>query len=456
MKSTHKPHLFAGPDQELGGSLSRRQHAIAADRMTTNLAHRTSVLQRTGSDSGSKEPGLPQTYILSGSPSNTKLLSPVLSAWVQAGLIFTGLLLLTTLYQVDLSRSQALPTQRGNTRNLLASPAPVFGPTLVSYSYFEKDDVQRFNMEFFMAVGMGQSPRFKPPQATDFVVIISGEKCSPCKQLLPSLVETHSGTRNFPEISQAWSVPGLTMLQRTQNEGMDFAAHNITLQWLQRTGSYGKYRYFIFLNSSVRGPFYPSYMPQGWQWTRAYTDRIVGNVKLVSSSIVCLPTVDAGGFGPKAESWAFATDPEALELFTRAGVFHLRTCKLCDDGVVVRGEYGLTNVLFSHGLGIATLMSMYHPETDWLDDKNWHCNNNAHPSRHGSYDGIAMHPFEVVFLKASWHVGEPHTAHYSKWFLAQAQGSDNTAGAFDEPMYRYAISMEAQEPNNAESCFKVV
>ncbi|KAK9843381.1 hypothetical protein WJX84_009886 [Apatococcus fuscideae] len=167
--------------------------------MTTNLAHRTSALQRTNSDTGSKEPGLPQTYTLSGSSSQTRLLSPVLSAWAQAGLIFTGLLLLTTLYQVDLTRSQTSPGLRGNPRHLLASPPPVFGPTLVSYSYFEKDDVQRFNMEFFMAVGMGQSPRFKPPQATDFVVIISGEKCSPCKQLLPSLVETHSGTRNFPE-----------------------------------------------------------------------------------------------------------------------------------------------------------------------------------------------------------------------------------------------------------------
>lgn len=44
----------------------------------------------------------------------------------------------------------------------------------------------------------------------------------------------------------------------------------------------------------MRGPFVPPYMPEGWQWTRAYTDRLVGDVKAVSSSLVCLPEVDAG------------------------------------------------------------------------------------------------------------------------------------------------------------------
>ena len=81
----------------------------------------------------------------------------------------------------------------------------------------------------------------------------------------------------------------------------------ITMEWLHWTGQWHKYRHFILLNSSVRGPFYPSYMGPSWQWTRAFTDRLVGNVKLVSSSLVCLPEVDAGGLGPKVGSLAFAS-----------------------------------------------------------------------------------------------------------------------------------------------------
>lgn len=59
---------------------------------------------------------------------------------------------------------------------------------------------------------------------------------------------------------------------------------------------------------------------------------------------------------------------------------------------------------------------------DWRDDKHWGCNDNVHPSRHGTYDGITMHPFETVFVKSSWHVGEPFTSHYSKWFMGYALG----------------------------------
>lgn len=48
----------------------------------------------------------------------------------------------------------------------------------------------------------------------------------------------------------------------------------------------------------------------------------------------------AGGYGPKLESWAFGTDQDGLEALLRDGVFHLHTCKLCDDGVVVKGALG--------------------------------------------------------------------------------------------------------------------
>ena len=61
---------------------------------------------------------------------------------------------------------------------------------------------------------------------------------------------------------------GLTLLYRSKNEGMDIAAHNTTLQW-HAANSKRVYKYFIFLNSSIRGPFLPSYVPVGFQWTQA-------------------------------------------------------------------------------------------------------------------------------------------------------------------------------------------
>ena len=365
-------------------------------------------------------------------------------------------LIVAGLVAVVLSLFQTIPSWRAPpvmpkvARSLLSDDL-----ILTSYSYFEKDSIQLANFQFFISVGMGVSSTYRSPSNTHFVVIVNGPQCTPCKSLSHAVVDDEAAAAVLPTTSAAWSGNGLLMLQRIENEGMDFAAHNVTIEYLRKKNQYKRYKYFIFLNSSIRGPFYPSYMPEGWQWTMAYTQRFKRDVKLVSSSIVCLPKVDAGGYGPKVESWAFAIDQEALDLVTAAGVFHLRTCKLCDDGVVVMGEYGLSNILLSKNFNIATLMSRYNPDTDWREERHWHCNSNVHPSRHGTYDSISMHPFETVFLKASWHVGEPHLARYTSWFLGLAAGSDNTGGTFNEPLYRYAITLEAQDPNNAADCFKV-
>jgi len=76
-----------------------------------------------------------------------------------------------------------------------------------------------------------------------------------------------------------------------------------------------------------------------------------------------------------------------------------RSCKLCADdkrGIVVGGEYGLTQSQFDAGFNVATLMSRYVRGTDWRDRAHWSCNDNVHPSRAGTYGGISFHPYETV------------------------------------------------------------
>ena len=116
-------------------------------------------------------------------------------------------------------------------------------------------------------------------------------------------------------------------------------------------------------------------------------------------------------------------------------------------------EYGISKAILDRNYNLATLQSMYRSDVDWSDPQHWGCNGNAHPSRHGTYDGISMHPFETVFVKASWRVGEPHLSRYTKWFLEHAAGNANTDGLFDEKRYRYAVSAHAQDPPPVERCF---
>lgn len=382
-----------------------------------------------------------------GSVSHRKGKGPRNLGWVVA---LTFLFALLCFITIAYPNSSLLPFGKAvyNSQPRAISLPPV----LVSYSYFEKDVIQEKNFEFFISVGMGLGRASNKPLNTDFVVIVNGKICRPCSRLYPMLREV---APEVDAISTAFIGDGITMLQRKENEGMDFAAHNVTFEWLAAKQQFKLYKYFILLNSSVRGPFVPAYMPNLWQWPNAYIDRLVGDVKAVSSSLVCLPSADLGGFGPKLESWAFAIDQEGLEAAIEDGVFYTRTCKLCEDGVVVKGEYGLSAALMRRGFNIDTLMAKY-KKVDWRDERHWHCNNNVHPSRHGTYDTISMHPFETVFIKASWHVGEPFVDKYSEWSLAQAEGKDTTGGQFDEQMYTYAISPQAQESHHVQQCYDVL
>lgn len=75
---------------------------------------------------------------------------------------------------------------------------------------------------------------------------------------------------------------------------MDFGAHNLMLAWLEAR-SPRCHRAFIFLNSSTRGPFYPMYMSQGWQWTDAFTSRLSNTVKVYRRAAAAAADVTAAG-----------------------------------------------------------------------------------------------------------------------------------------------------------------
>ena len=95
----------------------------------------------------------------------------------------------------------------------------------------------------------------------------------------------------------------------------------------------------------------------------------------------------------------------------------------------------------------------YDARTDWRDPANWRCNDNVHPSRHGTYDGISMHPFESIFVKESWHVGEPYLSRYTKWRLQHLKGRPGTEGKFNRMLYEYAICNEGRTPQVALDLF---
>lgn len=165
-------------------------------------------------------------------------------AWLHAFLLGASLLLALSQLGVHVSFGKpASATAQTAGSAGAASTESLVEPVLVSYSYFEKDEVrwrqagprilpprppvrastrrhsqprrdslsawipsqvQKANMEFFMAVGMGLYSHLPAPRRTDFVVVISGELCGPCRTLMP-LMEPVKDISSQPQLSAAWS-----------------------------------------------------------------------------------------------------------------------------------------------------------------------------------------------------------------------------------------------------------
>jgi hypothetical protein len=339
-----------------------------------------------------------------------------------------------------------------------------------------------------------------------FAIAVAGEACAPCAALDAILPPAEPPSEELAALGIASARSGggggavdnpdarrFTLLRRATNEGMDLASHNATLSYLALRGRLHRYRFFFLINSSAMGPFVPSWAPPGWHWTHAFTARLgtadaeraaalaaaqgaaatttpaapttappadtrqhpprtvspgrpLRAVRAVGSSLVCLPEQDAGGPGARLESWAVALDELGLASAVRAGALAVRSCKTCPDAetsIVVGGEYALTKALLDEGHNVATLLARYARGTDWSDPSHGRCNDNAHPSRAGSYAaGLSAHPFETVFVKSSWRVASPYTSRYSAWRLAHLLGRAGTEGAFDAALYRWGVSEE--------------
>ncbi|MCJ1464020.1 hypothetical protein MMC07_002630 [Pseudocyphellaria aurata] len=133
-----------------------------------------------------------------------------------------------------------------------------------------------------------------------------------------------------------------------------------------------QYKYLVLLNSSVRGPFLPSYMPPGFHWTAPFLSKITEEVKLVGSTINC-----GGAYGhppvPHVQTYVVATDSRGLEVlaeavrplcqhvlrlsqYAKGTVFH---CWENMAETVIHSELGASQAIIKAGYNLDSLMLRY-------------------------------------------------------------------------------------------------
>ena len=188
----------------------------------------------------------------------------------------------------------------------------------VIYSYGENlgngGIIDESNLSFLIQVGIrGNVPGTRDPNdKVDYIIVANGYKCTPCDNILPKVL-------SLPELRRKES--GWVTVLRRRNLGMDFGGFMYAIQWIQMYRR-GKYKYYIFLNSSLRGPFMPKWTPENFHFTDVLIDRMRKNenLKLMGAYISCLPEIEPKP-GPVMESLFFALDYLSLAHLVSVGIF---------------------------------------------------------------------------------------------------------------------------------------
>lgn len=306
-----------------------------------------------------------------------------------------------------------------------ASALPPLGEkTLVIYNVHHStsllDNLHGENLDFFLKVGVGEeSDRFVDylflvPPAPAFS--LQSDKGRRKTDIIPTVVIPPA--RNVRVLERPQDCLGCSGLQEVLNGSNNTDAESngvgngtIASLPLTREGLLSRYAHFVFVDSSVRGPFLPRYMhrprrrrdrrdrfaaPQATKpWTSVFTDRLSPEIKLVGRSVSCEVELHV-----QAPVWA--TDRVGLQLFLEKGVLE---CATDVETARERHERGATRAAVGAGYGVDCLMLRYRGlNLTRVREIELPCLAGDNPSIPLLNDGLPINPLEVVFVLARPHL----------------------------------------------------
>jgi hypothetical protein len=119
------------------------------------------------------------------------------------------------------------------------------------------------------------------------------------------------------------------------------------------------FQQYIFINSSVRGPFRPAYANnEQWDWVAAFTSKFSSKVKLIGTSINCFSGIQDQ---LHLQSMILAMDAEGYECCIKK-VLSDPPCDATWDklDVIKNREVRFTTSILEHGYSIASQMLAWH------------------------------------------------------------------------------------------------
>jgi hypothetical protein len=317
--------------------------------------------------------------------------------------------------------------------------SPSTEKTLVFYNVHDDislaDNIHLENLQFFLTVGVGEQADpnvdyifLVPPAPTGARKDVGGEKRS-IRHIFPSLPNIRVLNRPGDCLGSSGLQDVLVDTSGSANdhEGSDNRDNLIENMPLNVEGLLRRYAHFLFLDSSVRGPFLPRYMHRSHDstahqaskpWTTVFTDRLGPEVKLVGRTVSCEVEMHI-----QAPVWA--TDSVGLQLFLKEGVLHCAT-----DPANARRHHELaaTQVILGAGYHVDCLMLRYQGlNLTRIREMELPCSARDNPSFPLLNDGLPINPLEVVFVLATPQIlgSDLLLRRYTKYFLGSVDVQEN-------------------------------
>ena len=163
-----------------------------------------------------------------------------------------------------------------------------------------------------------------------------------------------------------------------------------TIGWFLSSGMIdkSKYKYFIFLNSSVRGPFVVSYYDSPI-WYTIFTRRLNDHIRLVGCTINCERS-------PHVQSYLWALESQTLDFFLMNTTIF--ACHETKSDTIASAEVDASRILLDSGYGIDSLMKKYQG-VDFRYNGKAKCVIVLNPTVKTGLDEILLDMYEVVFIK---------------------------------------------------------
>jgi hypothetical protein len=241
------------------------------------------------------------------------------------------------------------------------------------YAYYEKNDEYKENLDYFLTKGGIQD-------GIDYYIVINGE----C-------------TVDIPDKSN------IKVIYR-ENKGFDFGG------WQHAIKKYIKkqYDYYIFLNSSVRGPY-----PENKPWLEYFLPLFTSSkdVKLVGTTINIFdsefwvdmkPIYEKDGPYSHVQSMFFILNREGFDYLLEQKFFddeELLVEKNNMNHMILYKEVMMSQIIIKNGWNINCILPKYR-NLDYREVKTNINPSGCDPYYRGAYFGGTIQPEEVVFYKS--------------------------------------------------------